>query len=144
VRPAGQRETLDFASPIHGLEKISAESDGNCWRVEASYAIHSDDPYLDAHFPGYSIFPGVFLIECVRRLVASLHDLGSSGPPDVRELSSVRFLAPIVREERIRLELMLRPVGGGIVEVDGRCLRSDGVVAARLRLSVGGPSDDGG
>jgi 3-hydroxyacyl-[acyl-carrier-protein] dehydratase len=105
--------------------------------VHARQAVTLDDPYLHGHFPGWTVYPGVFTIEAVRQAAATA--LGTRADrAQFRELRSVRFLAPLLAgdELAIRAELRQLPDDGGF-DVRAVVTRRDGVVAARLRGRLG-------
>jgi 3-hydroxyacyl-[acyl-carrier-protein] dehydratase len=140
-----------FAAPLRAVDQVGVDTSGGTTRIVATKAIVSTDPYLPGHFPGFTVFPGVFLIEAVRQAVAaalcsSAEKLCSSGQeepgrvPDIVEVRSVRFLAPLLPGDVVTIDARADgPDGDGQVEVAARCFRADGVTAARMKLRFGWP-----
>ncbi|GLZ32197.1 hypothetical protein Lesp02_43850 [Lentzea sp. NBRC 105346] len=76
-------------------------------RVEApgttTITIAEDNPIFAGHYPGFPIFPGVGLVECVHRSALA-------GTPDHRDLElaaieSTRFIGPTFPGDELTVEL---------------------------------------
>src|ERR1700741_3527027 len=61
----------DFAAPLQAVDSVSYTADEGGWGLETKTHINARDPHLQAHFPGFTIFPGVFIFESLRQGVAS-------------------------------------------------------------------------
>ncbi len=123
-----------WASPVPSLDELSVCTENGVLRVRATKRVSIDDPYMVAHFPGRTIFPGVFTIECARHAfrVAIFESLGVSC--DLRSVRSVRFLAPLIEGDVLTIQGTTSG-GGPHLEADADGWRSDGVRAAKLRLT---------
>jgi 3-hydroxyacyl-[acyl-carrier-protein] dehydratase len=130
---------VSFAAPLRAVDEVStARAEGGV-RIVATKAIVGTDPYLAGHFPGHTIFPGVFLIEAVRQAVAA----ATGSDADITELTSARFLAPLLPGDVATIEALAEdPDDDGQFAVEARCVLGNGVTAARLkvRLRNGGPA----
>jgi 3-hydroxyacyl-[acyl-carrier-protein] dehydratase len=129
----------DFAAPMRAIDEVgSCPSDG-ATRIVATKAVLATDPYLPGHFPGFPIFPGVFLIECVLQAVAAVQATEGGRRPGITELRSARFLAPLLPGDVVTIDASASDSGASEeLDVDARCIRSDGVIAARIRLRLRG------
>jgi 3-hydroxyacyl-[acyl-carrier-protein] dehydratase len=68
------------------------------------------EPLLQGHFPGFPIFPGVLLIECLSQASAVLLKLDAGWPPLTRTLladSRIKHMRPVYPGDQIRLECQI-------------------------------------
>jgi 3-hydroxyacyl-[acyl-carrier-protein] dehydratase len=93
---------------------------------EAALLVASGHPSLAGHFPGRPIVPGVVLLDCVLREAQQW--LGR--PLQVSGLSQAKFTAPLLPQERARMQLRL---DGG--ELRFRIAR-DGTLIAQGALTL--------
>ena len=127
-----------FAAPLAAVDRVQCSSvtaDG--FTLQAEKRVEASDPYLRAHFPSLPIYPGVFVLETVLQAVALVLEESSGGVPEVVEVRSMRFLAPLLAGDTLDVEASVRRVAGGALEVDAACHRRPDVVAARVRLRLG-------
>lgn len=123
---------LPFAAPLRALDELRVGRADDHVVVHASKRIDAADPYLQGHFPSLVIYPGVFIVETLRQAVA----LALGGPAEIARLRSVRFMAPLFADDVLTLEAVVRTGPGAMLQVDARCHRGDGRLAARLRLEL--------
>jgi 3-hydroxymyristoyl/3-hydroxydecanoyl-(acyl carrier protein) dehydratase len=106
----------------------------------AIYQIRGDEAFLEGHFPGNPMMPGVILIEAI----AQVGGVVAQADPEISPLRDLRLTA--VRSAKILgaavpgdvLEISVRVDGrmGGLVQLDGAVSVSGGVLAtARVTLS---------
>lgn len=69
------------------LDSLSSLTPGTSGR--ASYKIRGDEPFLEAHFPGNPMMPGVLLIEAI----AQLGGIVCQCDPAIPELTDLRLTA---------------------------------------------------
>jgi 3-hydroxyacyl-[acyl-carrier-protein] dehydratase len=153
VTIAASRE-LRFAAPLVAVDEVTAVPAGGELRLRATKLINANDPYMPAHFPSLTVFPGVFIIEAVRQAVVLAMGgarpamggaepaMGGAGPAatEIRRVRSARFLAPIFAGDSMTLEAAVACDGGGSrLHVHARCWRGDGVTAAQVRLEMAPP-----
>jgi 3-hydroxyacyl-[acyl-carrier-protein] dehydratase len=93
--------------------------------VTARMTVRPDGPYQAGHYPGFPIFPGVFVVEAARAAVAAFVRTSSDGAQAavLRSVESVRFAKP------------LRP--GDVLVVDAACRRDGDTVRAKVRCADG-------
>lgn len=124
-----------FATPLTGAGQVEAVRTGDKILIRGSNVTGATEPYLAGHFPGFRIFPGVFLIEALRQAVwAALGERGGQFP-DIVALRSVRFLAPLLPGDEMSLAASadMRPAGQPFT-VSARCCRLDGSPVAKLTV----------
>jgi 3-hydroxyacyl-[acyl-carrier-protein] dehydratase len=129
---------LPFGAPLVAVDEVTVASTEGGLRLWATKRIHADNPYLAAHFPSITVFPGVFIIEAVRQAVLLAIHGTEAAEPEIRLVRSARFLAPLFEGDTMSLETTVaRGDDGTSLHVDAQCWRSDGVTAARIRLEMG-------
>lgn len=94
-----------FASPVSApVHIVSSVDDDGSTRAEAVVVVGQDEPVFAGHYPGFPIFPGVCVIECVHR--ASLSVLSdTNGELELAAVESARFLGPTGPGDELRMEL---------------------------------------
>ena len=123
-----------FAAPLRAVDEVSVlETDGG-FQLRAVKRIDVDDEYQPAHFPSLVIYPGVFIIETLLQATALALGGAAAAPPEIREVRSVRFLAPLFANDTLTLEATVHNGPHGTFDVDAACHRGDGRLAARLKV----------
>jgi 3-hydroxymyristoyl/3-hydroxydecanoyl-(acyl carrier protein) dehydratase len=123
------------ASPLQAIDDVTVSDFGIDVTLSATTDIDASDPHLRAHFPGFPIFPGVFILESLRQAVARAVPDGP--PPDITAVRSLRFLAPLLAGDRMELMGTVHSSTDGSLRVTARAVRRDGTVAARLNVDFG-------
>lgn len=116
-----------YAAPLRAVDEMRVTTQDGQLVISASKEVRADDPYLPAHFPGRTIYPGVFIVETVRQAV--LAALGEQGgePPSLSAVHSLRFTSALHPGERLRVTATVSPAGpDGAVRVEARCGREEG------------------
>lgn len=130
-----------FAAPLAACEEVAVDRTAAGLRVTARVEVRDGSPYLDGHFPGMPVFPGVFILEALRQALVPALGTGRGYVPDLVELRSVRFLAPLVPGDTL---VIVADVDGDpaaeTVAVIADCRRADGVRVAAVSVTVGGCS----
>lgn len=100
--------TARCASPVAQAPTVTqqgpATSDAATAHSATSFTITVAEPVLPGHYPGFPIFPGVCLLECVHRSVlatapAAAEDL------ELATVESARFLSPVYPGEVITVDI---------------------------------------
>lgn len=88
-------------SPVRGGFDVVQRDDGHAL---VTMMVLPGEPVFRGHYPGFPIFPGVCVIECVRRgALATI-----PAPPDrwaMAEIASVRFVSPVFPGDRLTADL---------------------------------------
>ncbi|MEH1123233.1 3-hydroxyacyl-ACP dehydratase FabZ family protein [Micromonospora sp. CPCC 206061] len=120
-----------FAAPLPALDALRVRHSTYGIEIHARTAVRAGDPNLAGHFPGFPVFPGVFLVECLRQAVDAAFSRQEGRAALLRVVRSARFLAPALPGDELSL------VAGATAEAPGRWRvaaewrRRDGVVVAR-------------
>ncbi|MET9657655.1 hypothetical protein [Streptomyces sp. NPDC006510] len=92
------------------------------------------------HYPGFPIFPGVCVIECVRRSALAT----APGPVTLTAVESARFRGPVLPGDELSMDLVWKPDGPDDqdarywrVTATARTARGD-AASIRLRFRSGG------
>jgi 3-hydroxyacyl-[acyl-carrier-protein] dehydratase len=123
------------AVPLRAIDKVGVDDTGGELEIVAVKAIDSTDPYLAGHFPGLTVYPGVFLLETLRQ--ALIIELGEryNFRPQIRTLRSARFLSPLFAGDELTLTARIGPISRlAPFEVDAIFRRADGGTVARLKV----------
>jgi 3-hydroxyacyl-[acyl-carrier-protein] dehydratase len=137
--------TAPNAAPLRAADRIEVVAGdvlrGDVLTVRATKLVDPRDPYLPGHFPGLTLYPGVFLLETLRQTVVAVLGEDGGGLPELTWLRSLRCLAPLRAGEWFTLTCTLARHDGGH-RADGRFVRGDGVRAATVRADYGYPGGD--
>nr|WP_269440703.1 hypothetical protein [Micromonospora tarapacensis] len=111
---------------------------GDHIEVVAGVPIRLDDPNLCGHFPGFPVFPGVFIVEALVQAVDIA--LRNPGRPRLRlrSVDAVRFLAPLLPPDRLTLDILVTRDGPDRWAVKASGRRADDTVTVTLRASFDG------
>ncbi|WP_052443229.1 3-hydroxyacyl-ACP dehydratase FabZ family protein [Streptacidiphilus neutrinimicus] len=124
-----------FAAPLDAIDIVDT---AHPHEVTATKAIRADDPYLSGHYPHFTIYPGIFIIESVGQAVrAHVAEHHEASAPELAEVGSVRFTAPLVPGNTLTLKaaVTVGEVGEGLLRVKADCRREDGARCAAMTLT---------
>lgn len=91
--------------PLQAVDEVITERGVNGWMIQARRLITEHDPYLARHFPGATIYPGVFIFEIVRQAVSE----GLGVNCEILSVCSARFLIPLRADDVLILEANATP-----------------------------------
>lgn len=128
-----------YAAPLTAIDQVRvAERDGRLL-VTAAKEVTTEGPYLEAHFPGRTVYPGVFILETVRQAVAAA--LGERGGvlADLAAVHSMRFTGAVHPGDKLLAEITIdQDEPESPVQVSAQCWRNEiGAEVARLVLEFG-------
>jgi 3-hydroxyacyl-[acyl-carrier-protein] dehydratase len=75
-------------------------------RVVALKNVTVNDPYLQDHFPGNPLMPGVLLVESMAQTAGLLLPEGSAAV--LAQIKEARFRSPVIPGDQIRIEAVRR------------------------------------
>lgn len=105
--------------------------------AEATYLIRGDEAFLEGHFPGNPIMPGVLLIEALAQLGGILVQTDPAHPPleEIRltAVQRAKILGAVVPGETIRIKARIASRMGNLTQIAGQVLTNELEV---LRASV--------
>jgi 3-hydroxyacyl-[acyl-carrier-protein] dehydratase len=127
--------TRTYAAPLSAVDGMRVEERDAGLHVSAWKDVTVDDPYLAAHFPDRTIYPGVFVLETVHQAVLAALGERDGVLPSLSGMRSLRLLGGLHPGERLCVEATVVPSGdGGTADVDAVCQRADGSSVARMVL----------
>lgn len=126
---------VPYAAPLQAVQGLDVSREGDALIVHASKLVDASDPYLPGHFPQFTIFPGVFILEAAIQAVTTAVTEVTGREPRLERLASVRFVAPLFPGDVLTLDATARPIAGDQpFEVRAACLRNGAAAAAHLKL----------
>ena len=132
----GRATAPRWAAPLRAVDSWSATADGSGIALAGRVRIDPADPNLRGHFPGLPVYPGVFVLETLHQLVGlALPDAGGA-PPVLREVRSVRFLAPLFGGDELTVTARMRPAEGDGWLLEATGTRGDGAPTCTAALVV--------
>lgn len=109
------------ATPLRPATSITVQSE---IEVVSSTPIRADSPYLEGHYPDYTVMPGVFVIDAAYDAVQAL--VAATRPGETVQLAEVRS---------VRFTTPLRP--GDTLDLHCACTVQAGVLAATVTARNG-------
>ena len=106
----------------------------------ANYRVRGDEAFLEGHFPGNPMMPGVILIEAIAQLGGVVIQTDPENPPmsDLR-LTGVRaakILGAAVPGDLLEIRAKVEGRLGGLAQIDGEVRGPHGILAtAKVTLS---------
>jgi 3-hydroxyacyl-[acyl-carrier-protein] dehydratase len=102
--------------------------------------VPSNEPLLQGHFPGFPIFPGVLLIECLVQAAGALMKLDAGWPGATKVLladSRIKHMRPVYPGDQVTLECQMvsRTGTGGSFRVRA-LVESEEVTKGQLALQL--------
>ena len=103
-------------------------------RVVALKNVTANDQYMQAHFPGNPIMPGVLLLEAMAQTSGLLLPEGSSAL--LAQIKDARFRRPVIPGDQVRIEAKAVAEFGGLhrfavrASVNGACVAEGEIVLA--------------
>ncbi|MQS09020.1 3-hydroxyacyl-ACP dehydratase FabZ family protein [Streptomyces alkaliphilus] len=114
------------------VREPARDEDSGAWSAGFSVTITGDEPVFAGHYPDFPIFPGVCVMECVRRAAEAVMPPGAEGAR-LAAVESCRFLTAVHPGDELGIELSWSPRGE-----DWRCaarVETERGRAASIRLS---------
>lgn len=115
-------------TPFAGTVDVESQQDDG---IVTSTVVDGEEPVFAGHYPGFPIFPGVCLIECVHQSVLAA-GWRKTQDLELDAVESSRFLSPVFPEDRITTYVRIAVADGA-----WRCsavLSTDRGKAAEIRL----------
>jgi 3-hydroxyacyl-[acyl-carrier-protein] dehydratase len=124
-----------YATPLRAVDDMRVTRDDGRLIVTATKDVTVDDPYLPAHFPGRTVYPGVFIVETLRQAVVAALGERDGLLPDVTAVHTLRLVGALHPGDRLCLAATVQPSDAdGVIRVEARCNRPDGYAVARMVL----------
>ncbi|GGW13158.1 hypothetical protein GCM10018980_71650 [Streptomyces capoamus] len=122
------------AGPVlAGPQVVTAEGTGDpdtVPRVEVRFTIDESEPVFAGHYPGFPIFPGVCVVDCVHRAALAT----APGPGlGLAALESARFTGPVFPGDVLTVAADWKQVRGGWTYAATASTGRGGSAVVRLR-----------
>ncbi len=125
------RPRPEAAAPLRAVDRTWTDPDGT---LVATKNVTADDPYLEGHYPGAPIFPGVFTIEtAVQAVTRHLMAVDPRRQVRLTQIASVRFRAPFFPGDELTARIRVSCEAGtarAVCKTGG----PDGAVRASMTL----------
>jgi|SoiMethySBSTD1v2_1073268.scaffolds.fasta_scaffold496115_2 3-hydroxyacyl-[acyl-carrier-protein] dehydratase len=107
-----------------------------------TYTLRGDEPFLQGHFPGQPLLPGVLLIEAIAQLAGTIAQCDPKIAPlpglKLTALRAVKILGTARPGETIRLEARISGRLGSLIQAQGSARLGEQLLAqAELTLAGG-------
>lgn len=96
-----------MTSPVRAAPRV-VHADGQ--RALTVVTVAEDEPILAGHYPGFPIFPGVCVVECVHRSALAAPPAGA-GALRLAEVRSTRFISPVFPGDELSTTLTWQSAG---------------------------------
>src|SRR5918994_7155617 len=119
----------ELARPLEAVDAIRTRGEHGITTVKA---VSGNEPFFEGHYPGFPIYPGVFVLETVHQSVLQYlaADGGDWRRATLQQIRSARFLAPVQPGDVLTTECRCSPSAGGTeMSVHATCRTADGVSA---------------
>jgi 3-hydroxyacyl-[acyl-carrier-protein] dehydratase len=129
ARDEGGEPGRERAIPLSAIDAVlECSSTG----IVSRKSVFAAEPFFAGHYPGFPIFPGVFILEGVYQAIARYLDRqGLRGR--LAEIRSAQFVSAVLPGSVLEFDCRCRREGRRL-EVDARC-RNGPVLAASVRLA---------
>jgi 3-hydroxyacyl-[acyl-carrier-protein] dehydratase len=132
---------LPHGKSFRFVETLTALEPGHS--ATGTYHLRGDEAFLEGHFPGSPILPGVILIEALAQLGGIVAQTDPAVPPlaDMR-LAAVRqakITGTIAPGERLTIKARLTGRMGGLVMIEGT-VQHDAEVLLTAQVTLSGTS----
>jgi 3-hydroxyacyl-[acyl-carrier-protein] dehydratase len=124
-----------YAMPLRAVDQVQVTRDGEQLSITATKEITVDDPYLAAHFPDRTVYPGVFIVETLRQAVVAALGERDGVLPEIVAVHTLRLVGAVHPGDRLCLAATVHPSEtDGAIRVEAHCRRPDDYAVARMVL----------
>lgn len=122
------------AAPLQAIDSYEIVS---AQEIVAQKTIRATDPYLEGHYPDFTIYPGIFVIESVTQTVRALVEQTweSRIGVELAEIASVQFTAPLLPGDTLRIRCQCTYRAEDQLVVTAQCHNDRDQRTARMRLA---------
>lgn len=121
--------------PMRLLDEIVSQSESE---IVCRKTFHANEPFLQGHFPGFPLVPGVILCECCLQagavLLADKAMLGSSMVPVATRMDGVKFKRMVRPGDTVEVHATLNEQVSNAYYMTGK-MKLDGKLAVRLEFA---------
>ena len=134
------KKILPHREPILLVDEVIEKGEDY---IVAKKHVSLEEPVLTGHFPGYPIYPGVYILEGLAQSagVLLLGNLGEKSIPLFLGIDEVRFKKEVRPECDLLYEVKVLEQRSGIVIVEGKA-KVNGQIVAKAKLMLGTKSQN--
>ena len=123
----------DRAAPLRAVDRHEILS---AHEITAEKLIRADDPYLSGHYPDFTIYPGIFVIESVTQAARILVEQTWESRIEIElaGIKSVRFVAPLLPGDTLHVRCLCTYSEEDLLTVKADCRNDRGERTAQMRL----------
>lgn len=131
-------EMIPHRAPMLLIERVEDVIAGES--ATGIKTVHPDDMFLQGHFPGHPVMPGVMIIEAMAQSAAvlAIHSLGAEAEGKIvyfMTISNAKFRRPVTPGDVLRLEIKVDRARKTVWRFTGRAM-VDGELAAEASFSA--------
>lgn len=121
------------AAPLKAIDEYRILS---AHEITAEKLIRSDDPYLEGHYPDFTIYPVIFVIESVTQTAHALVEQTWESRIEIElaSIRSVRFTAPLLVGDTLRIHCLCTYLEDNLLTVKADCRNERDERTARMTL----------
>jgi 3-hydroxyacyl-[acyl-carrier-protein] dehydratase len=103
--------------------------------VTARKTIRATDPYLQGHYPDFTVYPGVFVIESVQQAVSRyvVDTRSNRWEATTTGIDSVRFIKPLLPGDTLHLVVDCVE-DGDCISAKARCTDGAGALVTKMNV----------
>ncbi len=134
------KKILPHREPILLVDEVIEKGENY---IVAKKHVSLEEPVLKGHFPGYPIYPGVYILEGLAQSagVLLLGNLGDKSIPLFLGIDEARFKKEVKPECDLFYEVKVLEQRAGIVIVEGKA-KVNGQIVAKAKLMLGTKSQN--
>ncbi|WP_328550272.1 MULTISPECIES: 3-hydroxyacyl-ACP dehydratase FabZ family protein [unclassified Streptomyces] len=135
----GPRPRATSVDPAHTVTVHSPTE------VSVSRLVSADDPYLEGHYPEFTVYPGAFIVESVYQAVLHLlwRTRGADAWARPVSIDSVRFTGALAPGDTLDVHCACERTAPGRLAATARCTTA-GNTAAQVRMTFEVSPSEGG
>lgn len=118
-------QSLPHGPAFRFLDRITSLEPGVS--VTASYSVRGDEAFLEGHFPGSLLLPGVILVEALAQAAGIAAQTGLTPPLQNLRLTAIRsakILGSAVPGETLEIKAHITGRLGGLIQAEGEIHRT--------------------
>ncbi len=119
------------SAPLRAVDRVIEHGDTE---ITGSKTVRHSDPYMNGHYPDFTLYPAIFLLEGITQLLDEGLAARSQDHRMVQlaHVHSARFLAPMLPGDTITMRCRT-DMSGDSIEVRAECVNAAEVKVAKVR-----------
>ena len=125
-----------IAVPLRAVDNVQVEAREGAWTVRATKHVDADDRYMVGHFPGRTIYPGVFILESLCQAIRNGIGIDAAHWQLVA-VHSLRLRKPLLAGDVMELSAEVTINEAGVVSARAHCLGAGAAIVASMLVEFG-------